>query len=101
MYRESSMRYKGFPIVSYLSGVQFSVTNFFLFSHRRALNNIYLCLKKESEKKTRFFLFWLHQKETLGLLNQRQKEYYFQIESNGAIIVFFNYSEGKGGNLII
>ena len=44
----------------------------------------------------------MDQKETLGLLNQRQKKRInFKIESNGAIIVFFNSSERKGGNLII
>lgn len=69
MYRKSRMRLKVFPIFSYLSEVQFSVTNFFCFHTRR----LYLCYKKKSAKNKIFPFFWLDQKETLGLLHQRQK----------------------------
>lgn len=56
MYRESRMGERVFPIFSYLSEVQLSVTNLFC-SHRKAFNNIYVM--QGARKRQDFFLFFL------------------------------------------
>lgn len=85
MYRKSSMRLKVFPIFSYLSEVQFSVTNFFCFH----IHGLYLCYKKKSAKN-KIFPFLVGPKRNFGIAaSNTKKRIRFKIESNGAIIVFF------------
>lgn len=83
-----------------------SASQTFLFSHRSALNNIYVMKEYENKKKQDYFFLILFDpiKKKLWdcwITDKSKTKFIINIESNGAIIVFFNSSERKGGNLII
>jgi hypothetical protein len=69
MYRESSMGERVFPIFSYLSGVQLSVTNLFC-SHRKALKNSYIM--QGVRKKNKIFSL-IGSKRNFGIAESQTK----------------------------